>query len=372
MTVDGMSGAAPRLRSLDGLRGIAAMAVVLNHAAVVLYGSDFFRPRPPFSALWNGHAAVIVFFIMSGLVLSLPYWRGAADGWRGFMVRRLFRIYPLFAVSILIVPVLIWLVSATGGHWRDQPSWSDLLADLAMVDRPVDQALNGSTWSLIHEMRLSIVFPGLILAMRLAGRRAVPLALLFSICASFAADFVAHDFVVLSWLLSASFVWLFVLGAEIGRNLPAIQARLGRLPPLPAVSIALGLLAVLSFDRWDGIAGIRLFLFHDVAAGLLVILAVGYAPLVRLLEIKPVHWLGRVSYSLYLIHGPLLWAMHGVVPAPVPRVAAVALAVVLSLLAAEPFYRLVERPGIRIGHRLAARVGMRPALSQGQEEAPAK
>ncbi|MGH7001396.1 MAG: acyltransferase family protein, partial [Stellaceae bacterium] len=79
-----------RLPSLDSLRGIAALTVVIHHTLTTLpafwavyTGAPASRLArimafSPLHLLWDGHQAVLVFFVLSGFVLSLPYWQGRA------------------------------------------------------------------------------------------------------------------------------------------------------------------------------------------------------------------------------------------------------------------------------------------------------
>jgi peptidoglycan/LPS O-acetylase OafA/YrhL len=350
-----VSGGAGRIRSLDGLRGAAAVVVVIYHALLLLLGNDGVPVVPVLGALWNGHAAVIIFFVLSGLVLARPYWASEGDAWAPFVIRRLCRIWPLFAVSILIVPVLLLGVEAAGGSWRPEPGPAELAGELAMLDLAVPEPLNGSTWTLVHEMRVSLIFPLLIGAMRLAGHRAVPIALGFSTVAAMAGDFVPYPWTA-SWFLTLAFIWLFVMGAEIARCLPAIRARLGRLSPAWGLALVAGLLLPLSLDRKTHILGVGIAPLIDASAGLLVASAVGIAPFASFLETPILQWFGRVSYSLYLIHGPLMNTAVAASPGSMPRVIPVLVGAAVSLPVALFLYHAVERPTLRLGQRLADRL----------------
>jgi peptidoglycan/LPS O-acetylase OafA/YrhL len=179
---------------------------------------------------------------------------------------------------------------------------------------------------------------------------------------------IAGDFVPYAWapsmFLTLNFVWLFVLGAEIARHLTAIRTRLERLPPLAAAGLVLLVLIILNLDVTGSAFGIRFGPLVEAASGVLVACAIGIPPLVRFLESPPLHYLGRISYSLYLIHGTVIAVCVALAPATLPKSAVVLVAVVLSIGTAELLYRTVERPGTRVGRvlaaRLAARAGYRP------------
>jgi peptidoglycan/LPS O-acetylase OafA/YrhL len=79
----------------------------------------------------------------------------------------------------------------------------------------------------------------------------------------------------------------------------------------------------------------------------------------RLLHLGPIRWLGSVSYSLYLLHVPILLVVSLVLYRRVPNGVMLATFLVLSLLAAGAFHRWIELPSIRLGRALANHVQRR-------------
>src|SRR5947209_3137330 len=96
---------AGRLKELDSVRGLAAATVVLSHTTIVLpiiAKPTFGRPGgewvnalkySPVHVFFAGYEAVIMFFILSGFVLSLPFHHGAGPSYREFLIKRIHRIY---------------------------------------------------------------------------------------------------------------------------------------------------------------------------------------------------------------------------------------------------------------------------------------
>lgn len=133
-----------RYRTLDSLRGIAALAIVFHHCLMTLPASFrnegvglsqglLTRPWTWFrlSPLWPfvcGRPAVIPFFVLSGFVLSLPFIDGSAPSYGRYLTKRFFRWYPPFAGVILASALLQtaiapgWIESAS--RWFNQESWS--------------------------------------------------------------------------------------------------------------------------------------------------------------------------------------------------------------------------------------------------------
>jgi peptidoglycan/LPS O-acetylase OafA/YrhL len=188
----------PRLHELDSLRGLAAICVVFTHF------HDMWSPYslanlPPhdlwkllvLSPFYTGHEAVILFFLLSGLVLSLPYLRGKQQSYLPFVARRIVRIYGPYLAAILlaIAGAAIWHNHAYHGEWAAH-LWStpvslklvtEHIAFLGVYDwHQFDFAI----WSLVHELRISIVFPLLFL---LVSRTGKSVAILFAICSTAAA-----------------------------------------------------------------------------------------------------------------------------------------------------------------------------------------
>jgi len=124
----------------------------------------------PVHVLWNGHEAVIMFFILSGFVLSLSLIKDNGEvKYRSFIVKRICRIYiPYFAALIfclfcygifknaqLIPDLSTWF----NGYWKAPVYFKDILNFIFLIGFFDPAKLNGPVWTLIHEMRISIIFP---------------------------------------------------------------------------------------------------------------------------------------------------------------------------------------------------------------------
>ena len=102
-----------RIKQLDILRGIAAISVFLGHVLGVYsfewYGWKYIN-QSPLRVFWDGFAAVNLFFVLSGCCLALPYLDNKNRkkiNYLEFIVKRIFRIYPAFIVSIILSLVFI-------------------------------------------------------------------------------------------------------------------------------------------------------------------------------------------------------------------------------------------------------------------------
>jgi peptidoglycan/LPS O-acetylase OafA/YrhL len=126
---------AERLFELDGLRGWASFSVLLFHVFCEIFGTlvPEFRGLIPVSIM-NGHLAVVVFFVLSGEALSIPYWRSAS---RGYVLRQIVKRYPRLTIPIFFSSLLVLLVWKAGlvfsGEAGPMVSW---LSDLQFTPTP--------------------------------------------------------------------------------------------------------------------------------------------------------------------------------------------------------------------------------------------
>ena len=119
-----MSGSTPRVRSLDGLRGFAAVGVLLYHLSLVARpelsrATWEWLTQTPLKVLFAGTESVLVFFVLSGLVVTLPALRKGFS-WRRYYPTRILRLYlPTFG-AVLLAAALILLVPRVGPRTQPQ------------------------------------------------------------------------------------------------------------------------------------------------------------------------------------------------------------------------------------------------------------
>jgi peptidoglycan/LPS O-acetylase OafA/YrhL len=163
-----------RFLELDSLRGIAALTVVLYHFRLVWVdelpaGLSRMTDRvvnhllTPFCA---GPQAVTLFFILSGFVLSLPALNSRAQTYKIFVVRRIFRIYfpYLFAIMLGILGAAFFHGTVTRSDWfksfwSGPVQWRLVAYHVLFVGVYNTTEFDTSIWSLVHEMRVSLIFP---------------------------------------------------------------------------------------------------------------------------------------------------------------------------------------------------------------------
>jgi peptidoglycan/LPS O-acetylase OafA/YrhL len=122
-----------RIRGLDGLRGIAALVVLVHHTLLLtqLFVRPYVDPSPgtfgdvywwltytPLHLLWDGSTAVFVFFVLSGFVLALPY-RTRQFHWLSYYPARLIRLY--LPVWVAVGLAIVWTVAIP--HLSEGSTW---------------------------------------------------------------------------------------------------------------------------------------------------------------------------------------------------------------------------------------------------------
>ncbi|MEU0517911.1 acyltransferase [Streptosporangium sp. NPDC006007] len=372
-----------RLAWLDALRGLGAVAVLLEHML------PWFMPvlRPYWFNL--GMYGVMVFFLVSGYIIPVSL-EGRGDV-RAFWISRIFRLYPIYLlVVVLVLAMAPWMpvreqvprdLSAVAGHVT-------MLLDVVHMGGLAD-----TMWTLSYEM----VFYLLVTALFIGGlhRRSGALAVGFGAVGVLAglvlsgplltgswpayvsgavflvgvACLVGGRFrAVAAWVLGAMAVVLTIcagyvpwLGATIlammftGTAIRRWEQGTGRLWPMAVATVLVALAPVWSIQAgwWWVQPGVWFTTTALAGATFAGAMALRGRRLPRFLV-----WLGLTSYSLYLLHHPLLrlvYAVAGDVRAmpPVAQVSLSAAFVAVLLVLSWGTYRYVELPMQRLGRRLA-------------------
>ena len=373
-----------RLAALDGLRGVAALVVLLSHvvmasvgaiSATIVVGGDpeglaWWFTRTPLAVLWAGPELVVVFFVLSGFVLTRAL-RDRPVPLAAFLAGRAVRLYLPVWVSLGVAALLVVLVprapGLAAGHdtglWLDvyaRPAGAEAVArDLALVRSDhVGQigTLNGVLWSLRWEVLFSLALPFLMVFRRAIARLALPVVALSLVAVDVGSG--THP--------SLRYLPAFAIGMALALHEPRIRALRDELAGR-GVTLGVAVAAcLLSADLWlpgavraTGPGGTLVL----AGAALAVALPMLFARVERVLTRAPVLWLGSRSFSLYLMHLPVLLAFAYGLDGPGFGVL-LATAVPASLLAAEVFHRAAERPCHALARAATAGLTARAARSR--------
>ena len=346
-----------RSARIESLRALSALAVVACHAWAFTNGATFgtYHSR---LILGAGFLGVSVFFALTGFLIFLPFARRDYAGGRrvnlgGYLLNRALRILPLYYVVLVVVATVDGVAAGTFLRflWFGE-NFKDVL---------VTKAIDGPMWSLVVELHFYLLLPPLAWCLaRFCKRSALRAVLCLAVLG-------AVSVAVYERSLSSSATWTYSLPANFvyfvpGMMLAIARARIDLARPKwldhplsrPEVFV-LGAIII-----W-----LAIFLDVDVefrllpVAALGTLLAVGSCTLQlrrgildRMLDARPLAFIGVASYSLYLWHWPLLnW-----LPRPTPSgygswLVLLAYALPLCLAAAFISYRIVEYPVLRVRRR---------------------
>lgn len=375
-----------RYDSLDSIRGLAALAVVLSHTAIALpmfyaalsgqSSNDFFveiLTFTPLHLLWTGHEAVILFFILSGFVLSLPYLNNRKLVYKNYLIQRFFRIYIPYIVIILISIFLQTLLYNPGGiagmskwfNWMWMlPLDKELFSHFLFMSGELTHNYNTASWSLVHEMRISLIFPFLVLLIKKTS--------FFHDITLILAVFLLRYAVPgdLAYKLSDTLYYalFFVIGAVLAKYREPLGSMFQQMNK--ALKLALFAAALLLYN-WHWNFGMVLAetspyrsLFEDKAIGDLFIAAGAclffmfaiYSPFTeKVLTHKIPLFLGKISYSLYLVHPVVLLALFYALYNEANTLVLLAMVPVVSIVLAAFYYKWVEVPSMKIGKLLLSK-----------------
>ena len=361
-----------RIEQLDSVRGLAALSVVFCHHLLLIkpisetYHNEYpglgyaLLLLPPALIFWAGHAAVILFFVLSGYVLTLPMLRGRQPVYWYYLVKRICRIYLPYAAAVAGAMLLASALSARkipelsesfGRSWT-VPLTRQHIVEHAILIRGFDMmAFNGVIWSLVHEMRISIVFPLFalfIVRMRwwwcLAGAICLSLFGLYGVRLYWRLSFLQE------YRLTFHYTALFVLGGILAKYRLRLTAFMKALSP----NIRFGLVALgcvlYTAEGFHPAARGNGWLLHPfeylIAIGASIFIV--YAVNATWLRAKVLVWLGRVSYSLYLWHSPVMLATIHIGYAYLPLWVLFVSSIGLGILVSGVMHRIVEVPATQL------------------------
>jgi peptidoglycan/LPS O-acetylase OafA/YrhL len=361
-----MTGKQP-LQFVVALRAVAATLIVWHHFAIYPPLAEWAAP------LWGGvldwlakHARTTqVFFVVGGYVMgrSMSGRSWNLRGFRSFVVQRYFRLgLPYLGTIAMILPIYLlardWLPEQVIGQ---PPSLPQLLAHLFFLQGILGyEQLSAGLWFVCINFQLGLVYAAILVLRDTIGRGRVDfVGLLGWPLLAISLFYFNLDEGLDSWWLY--FFPYFFMGIVIDRSVR------GEAYQLEFWLCLLLFVGAMTFEwRWR--------LLSALVVGLLLFVVERQGWGARWPQGRMISWLGRISFSLFLVHFPVLvlvgtlwtrldWA------SPPAGASGLVVAYALSLLVAELFHRFVERPAGRLG-RQEPRAGaecraMRPKTQEG-------
>ncbi|WP_173583196.1 acyltransferase family protein [Acetobacter musti] len=354
-----------RFEAFQSVRGLACLTVVIRHV-LACYPLSGHNLTVVVFFLFNSPAAVTLFFVLSGFVLTYSFDEHpfGARGIPAFWVRRTFRILPaLMAVTLLSalytrLPVSAWPIATSDPFMAGLLPHDMPLSAVTLVKclLSLSSVLVPQGWTVMVELIAALFLPFIWLCSRENGRIFLPVALASLALSAFAPaggkglpllygfSFIAGITACRAWqnsviVLTGTGIVLAAIGLSLPTTLLTSPEHLGEVFNSPKLVIPESFFAA--------------FLLYGLARP---------GRVTALLTVRPLLWLGDISFSLYLVHF-LAIALAGRFLSPVlpalPLFAREALVLATTLLIALPFsallFRRVELPLNRVGHRLSKR-----------------
>ena len=322
----------PHYELLDGLRGVAALLVVIYH---IFEGLAFAQTTDGvgsgvITTLNHGHIAVDFFFILSGFVISYAYddrWNRMSIG--SFFKRRLIRLHPMLIMGAVIGTIAFIAVGCERWDGSIAPThWVMIAMILTMCMIPAVPGipyeirgngemfpLNGPSWSLFFEYIGNICYA---LFMRRMSTKVLTLfTLLLGIAHAwfFVGDISGYDMIGVGWTIDSVNFW----GGLIRMLFPfSMGMLLARLFKPQAVKGAFGictltlvaLFAVSYIPSYNGISINSLYEFLCIVCIFPAIVWLGACGSTKGVANKVNRFLGDISYPLYIVHYPIMYIFY--------------------------------------------------------------
>ena len=306
---------AHKYQALDSLRGIAALMVVFQHFWEMSNPSN--ARLKPWLFFCAGHEAVILFFVLSGFVLSHQLRNFKFKQYPQFILRRILRIYPAYYIALACSAILLIYISryhpATLAQYGltpwfyiwsstnfDTPMW---IGSLSLISHQ-GNSLDVATWSLFYEMWLSLAFPLIIFGFihSKALLRTISLSLIIGISYYF---WRYGNLLDNQWQSIVYYSWYFICGMYLYYYHQRLK--------FSASWLGLLIGCALYFSNYLLFGKIASRMLHEllIAGGscLIMINCLYFTPLKWLLDTMLFRFYGKISYSLYLFHLPVLYAL---------------------------------------------------------------
>ncbi|WP_336958351.1 acyltransferase [Sphingobium aquiterrae] len=329
METTGQQSGSRRLQELDALRGIGALAVVLFHYTTRFHEMFPAAQHVPYGLI-GGNYRVLLFFAISGFAIFFTLDRigSAAD----FVMNRFSRLYPVYWIAIVLTVLVEYLGNVTA---LQIPPWA-IVANFSMLEGfAFLPQVDGAYWTLTVE----VAFYACMMALWLSPWR--------------------HRLepVLIGWLACK---WLYAAWPDMPERI--IMLLILRYVPFFAIGM-------LSYRVWSGqrswrqqwpymaavivtIAALESRAYLIAALILVVAFAAMIAGRLRFLCVRPLLWLGSISYSLYLVHQHIGFVvMLKADELGIDPWVGCALAILIALSLAVGLNRLVERPAQRVIER---------------------
>ncbi len=368
-----------RFSALDSLRGLAALSVLIYHYLTVLpffwdntasssFAITAFK-YTPLHIVWAGYEAVLFFFVLSGFVLSLQFYEKKKIHYWDFLMSRFFRIYIPCYIAIFIgilCKIYFYRPDVEGFSFIFTSVWDSPITVGTIFYHIMLLFYFGYgeivlvLWSLVMEIRISLIFPLLMLLLKKYNWR---YNLIFGAGLSILYHVIINNgrkelfSIPLDYYYTITFIFMFILGALLAQHKDIfIQLMRKSSCKMKLLLLFLGIF----------LYTIRYWLFDSSSSGIHVVIAdmsisIGAAIFIilsfsafasHILKNNIIHFIGKISYSIYLYHATVLFALIYLL---YPRLSIYVIWIIaffgtigISYLS----YTYIEKPSISLGKKL--------------------
>jgi peptidoglycan/LPS O-acetylase OafA/YrhL len=364
-----------RYQQLDALRGIAALTVVMQHFLSVIPGMVTHSDNvwvnlwkySPLHITWAGYEAVIFFFILSGFVLSLPFYGERNIQYSSYAFKRICRIYIPYVAAILIAMLVSIsfskanLVGASdwfNGLFNDGFTWRSLFQHLFLIGLFDYKAYNPVVWSLIHEMRISLIFPFIMyfVVNRLSWKMILSVAVVLSIIGSaLNAKFSTPATVTTHYYITIHYIAMFIVGALLAKHRHYWMHWFQKVQKSKRIAGLMAGVLAYTYSYWffPGAALIHLRLIDNwvisLGAVLFIMFALTSQSVTQLLSKSATLFIGKTSFSIYLYHLVVLYVFMQLFYGVIPLWSLFVITLTVTLLISKLAYSQIELSSVALG-----------------------
>jgi peptidoglycan/LPS O-acetylase OafA/YrhL len=331
---------------LQGLRAAGCCLVFLAHVSVIIYPERFMRSIDvPAGELFA--RAVIGFFILSGLVLSLPYVGEEKQSFSPlrFYFQRLLRLYPAYLVSVLFALAIRfgikhWVGLSSVSPWA-QRFWGEPVTAASILQHLLPIAvhtrnINPVYWTLSLEIQACLLFPLIVILVRHTRHWSLSFVPVIFLTA------LSHFFPFVPLIRICSY---FLMGAYIAKYNVRLNSMLRALPYGSIVGLSILIITFFWAAPQNRTAYRLSFLVLDGLLAILMVAVQSFRPLAGLANVRPIQRFAELSYCFYLVHLPILAACAFTLrPITQSALLTILAALSISLMVAYALHRYVEQP----------------------------
>ena len=354
-TYAGLDQRAGRVNVLDGLRGYLALGVFIHHAIMYFYylgSGDYVRPIQDYSENL-GKVSVAIFFIITGFLFTSKLLKlGNKISWYSVYKSRVFRLVPLYLFAVVIISIVVFfetngaLQVSQNELIKDYIKWALFHGDTINGYQGTGMVISGVDWSLKYEWLFYLSLPLVSVLLRVKPLISFVLVGTISLLGSMYPEYY--------FTFNSRYLLLFFIGgvvAKVQYKKPSTTQAKSRWGQVVFIS---ALLASMIYSH-------TLDAIHTLMSGILFYCLISGYSQFNILFKKESIILGEISYSIYLLHGMVLYALfygHSTFSwlADMPlsyflviMPAISALVVIVSHLT----FKYIEQPGLALGkHKL--------------------